>query len=78
MVLKISSKFELQRFCRTTSAVAIVSILGLFNMNLCNAIEFLLIFSCLSCQQLKLSAPNPDDLGYVDSISVEEIGGVRV
>ncbi|MCI28298.1 T-complex protein 1 subunit theta-like, partial [Trifolium medium] len=26
---------------------------------------------------LKLSQPNPDDLGYVDSISVEEIGGAR-
>ncbi|KAK9986798.1 hypothetical protein SO802_031749 [Lithocarpus litseifolius] len=50
MVLKISSKFELRRFCRTTGAVAM----------------------------LKLSQPNPDDLGYVDSISVEEIGGVRV
>ncbi|CDP14327.1 unnamed protein product [Coffea canephora] len=50
MVLKISSKFELRRFCRTTGAVAL----------------------------LKLSPPNPDDLGYVDSISVEEIGGVRV
>ncbi|CAL5423632.1 unnamed protein product [Camellia sinensis] len=50
MVLKISSKFELQRFCRTTGAVAL----------------------------LKLGPPNPDDLGYVDSVSVEEIGGVRV
>ncbi|KAI4350370.1 hypothetical protein L6164_004832 [Bauhinia variegata] len=50
MVLKISSKFELRRFCRTTGAVAI----------------------------LKLSQPNPDDLGYVDFMSVEEIGGVRV
>uniref|UniRef100_A0A7C8ZZY3 CCT-theta n=1 Tax=Opuntia streptacantha TaxID=393608 RepID=A0A7C8ZZY3_OPUST len=50
MVLKISSKFELRRFCRTTGAVAL----------------------------LKLSQPNPDDLGYVDSISVEEIGGVTV
>ncbi|KAI3471441.1 hypothetical protein Pfo_029583 [Paulownia fortunei] len=50
MVLKISSKFELRRFCRTTSAVAL----------------------------LKLSQPNPDDLGYVDSVSVEEIGGARV
>ncbi|CBI29936.3 hypothetical protein AAG906_036176 [Vitis piasezkii] len=50
MVLKISSKFELRRFCRTTGAVAV----------------------------LKLSQPNPDDLGYVDSVSVEEIGGVRV
>ncbi|PHU14068.1 T-complex protein 1 subunit theta [Capsicum chinense] len=50
MVLKISSKFELRRFCRTTGAVAL----------------------------LKLSQPNPDDLGYVDSVSVEEIGGVRV
>ncbi|KAF7147278.1 hypothetical protein RHSIM_Rhsim03G0001500 [Rhododendron simsii] len=50
MVLKISSKFELRRFCRTTGAVAI----------------------------LKLGRPNPDDLGYVDSVSVEEIGGVRV
>ncbi|CAJ2674436.1 unnamed protein product [Trifolium pratense] len=50
MVLKISSKFELRRFCRTTGAVAM----------------------------LKLSQPNPDDLGYVNSISVEEIGGARV
>ncbi|GFZ03708.1 TCP-1/cpn60 chaperonin family protein [Actinidia rufa] len=50
MVLKISSKFELRRFCRTTGAVAL----------------------------LKLGPPNQDDLGYVDSVSVEEIGGVRV
>ncbi|KAL5071072.1 hypothetical protein RYX36_021959 [Vicia faba] len=50
MVLKISSKFELRRFCRTTGSVAM----------------------------LKLSQPNPDDLGYVDSILVEEIGGARV
>lgn len=50
MVLKISSKFELRRFCRTTGAVAI----------------------------LKLGRPNPDDLGHVDSVSVEEIGSVRV
>ncbi|XP_010524976.1 PREDICTED: T-complex protein 1 subunit theta-like [Tarenaya hassleriana] len=50
MVLKISSKFELRRFCRTTGAVA----------------------------HLKLSRPSPDDLGYVDSVSVEEIGGVTV
>ncbi|KAF8395973.1 hypothetical protein HHK36_017584 [Tetracentron sinense] len=50
MVLKISSKFELRRFCRTTGSVAL----------------------------LKLSQPNPDDLGYADYVSVEEIGGVRV
>ncbi|KAF3608994.1 hypothetical protein DY000_02051537 [Brassica cretica] len=50
MVLKISSKFELRRFCRTAGAVA----------------------------HLKLSRPSPDDLGYVDSIAVEEIGGVTV
>ncbi|XP_058105866.1 T-complex protein 1 subunit theta [Magnolia sinica] len=50
MVLKISSKFELRRFCRTTGAVAL----------------------------LKLSQPNPDELGYADFISVEEIGGARV
>lgn len=50
MVLKISSKFELRRFCRTTGAVAI----------------------------LKLSQPNADELGYADSVSVEEIGGARV
>ncbi|CAL1356508.1 unnamed protein product [Linum trigynum] len=50
MVLKISSKFELRRFCRTTGSIAM----------------------------LKLSAPNPDDLGHVDSVSVEEIGGSRV
>lgn len=29
MVLKISSKFELRRFCRTTGAVAMVSLLRL-------------------------------------------------
>ncbi|KAK9903065.1 hypothetical protein M0R45_001281 [Rubus argutus] len=50
MVLKVSSKFELRRFCRTVGAVAM----------------------------LKLCQPNPGDLGYVDSISVEEIAGVRV
>ncbi|XP_043719261.1 T-complex protein 1 subunit theta-like [Telopea speciosissima] len=50
MVLKISSKFELRRFCRTTGSVAL----------------------------LKLSQPSPDELGFADSISVEEIGGVRV
>ncbi|CAA6653787.1 unnamed protein product [Spirodela intermedia] len=50
MVLKISSKFELRRFCRTTGAIAL----------------------------LKLSQPNPDELGYADSVSVEEIGGTRV
>ncbi|WCJ30908.1 T-complex protein 1 subunit theta [Euphorbia peplus] len=50
MVVKISSKFELRRFCRTTGAIAM----------------------------LKLCQPNPDDLGYADSISVEEIGGARV
>ena len=27
---------------------------------------------------LKLSQPNTNDLRYVDSISVEEIGGIRV
>ncbi|KAL2535174.1 T-complex protein 1 subunit theta [Abeliophyllum distichum] len=46
MVLKISSKFELRRFCCTTGAVAL--------------------------------STKPDDLGYIDSISVEEIGGIRV
>ncbi|KAL8463913.1 hypothetical protein ACS0TY_033743 [Phlomoides rotata] len=50
MVLKISSKFELRRFCRTTGAVSL----------------------------LKLSQLDQGDLGYVDSISVEEIGGSRV
>eukprot|EP00252_Welwitschia_mirabilis_P000282 TRINITY_DN10305_c0_g1_i1.p1 TRINITY_DN10305_c0_g1~~TRINITY_DN10305_c0_g1_i1.p1 ORF type:complete len:545 (+),score=113.41 TRINITY_DN10305_c0_g1_i1:134-1768(+) len=50
MVLKISSKFELRRFCRTTGAVSLV----------------------------KLGQPSPDELGFADSISVEEIGGVRV
>ncbi|KAI8024611.1 T-complex protein 1 subunit theta [Camellia lanceoleosa] len=29
------------------------------------------------CTSLKLGPPNPDDLGYIDSVSVEEIGGVR-
>ncbi|XP_022719282.1 T-complex protein 1 subunit theta-like [Durio zibethinus] len=50
MVLKISSKFELRRFCRTTGTAAL----------------------------LKLSQPKADDLGFIDSVSVEEIGGSRV
>ncbi|KAL9259785.1 T-complex protein 1 subunit theta-like protein [Drosera capensis] len=50
MVLKISSKFELRRFYRTTGAVAL----------------------------LNLSPPNADDLGYADSISIQEIGGATV
>ncbi|KAE8734697.1 T-complex protein 1 subunit theta [Hibiscus syriacus] len=50
MVLKISSKFELRRFCRTTGTSAL----------------------------LKLSQLKADDLGFIDSISVEEIGGSRV
>jgi T-complex protein 1 subunit theta len=50
MVIKISSKFELRRFCRTTGAVALV----------------------------KLGQPSADELGYADSISVDEIGGTRV
>jgi T-complex protein 1 subunit theta len=50
MVLKVSSKFELRRFCRTTGSIAL----------------------------LKLSRPNADELGYADSVSVEEIGGARV
>ena len=29
-------------------------------------------------KQLKLSRPNADELGYADSVSVEEIGGARV
>ncbi|KAF7087552.1 hypothetical protein CFC21_090732 [Triticum aestivum] len=50
MVLKVSSKFELRRLCRTTGAVAL----------------------------LKLSWPNAGELGYADSVSVEEIGGAPV
>ncbi|XP_037455290.1 T-complex protein 1 subunit theta-like [Triticum dicoccoides] len=50
MVLKVSSKFELRRLCRTTGAVAL----------------------------LKLSRPTAAELGYADSVSVEEIGGARV
>ncbi|KAL2622225.1 hypothetical protein R1flu_002430 [Riccia fluitans] len=50
MVLKIASKFELRRFCRTTGASSVV----------------------------KLQRPTPDELGFADSISVEEIGGTRV
>ncbi|XVF31232.1 hypothetical protein REPUB_Repub16aG0127700 [Reevesia pubescens] len=50
MVLKISSKFELRRFCRTTSTTA----------------------------HLKISQPKADELGFIDSVSVEEIGGSRV
>ncbi|GER39950.1 thermosome subunit 1 [Striga asiatica] len=61
MVLKISSKFELRRFCRTTGAVGLVS-----------------LRDRLGLKSLKLSQPHPDDLGYVDSVSVEEIGGARV
>lgn len=35
-------------------------------------------FFVKSVLQLKLSQPSPDELGYADSVSVEEIGGARV
>lgn len=77
MVLKISSKFELRRFCRTTGSVAMVCFFIFhFIKNLLLLYLFFLIFVFIL--QLKLSRPNPDDLGYVDSVSVEEIGGARV
>lgn len=50
MVLKISSKFELRRFCRTTGSVSLI----------------------------KLQQPSADELGYADSVSMEEFGGTRV
>jgi T-complex protein 1 subunit theta len=50
MVITISSKFELQRFCHTTGAVSLV----------------------------KLGQPLADELGYADSISVDEIDGTWV
>lgn len=49
MVIKIPSKFELRRFCRTVNAVALI----------------------------KLDPPQADELGFVSSIAVEEIGGTR-
>ncbi|CAL5382126.1 unnamed protein product [Camellia sinensis] len=44
------------------------------------ALHFFPNLNCddFAVQLLKLGPPNPDDLGYVDSVSVEEIGGVRV
>ncbi|KAH0983048.1 hypothetical protein GBA52_010225 [Prunus armeniaca] len=33
---------------------------------------------CRTMDALKLCQPNPDDLGYVDSVSVKEIAGVKV
>jgi len=50
MVLKITSKFELRRFCRVTGASAVS----------------------------KFQAPMPDQIGYVQSCAVEEIGGAKV
>ena len=41
-------------------------------------IVVILINTLMIIEQLKLSRPSPDDLGYVDSIAVEEIGGVTV
>lgn len=49
MVIKIPSKFELRRFCRTVNAVALI----------------------------KLDPPQADELGFVSSVAVEEIGGTR-
>uniref|UniRef100_I1R154 Uncharacterized protein n=1 Tax=Oryza glaberrima TaxID=4538 RepID=I1R154_ORYGL len=55
IIRKMSSKFKLRMFCRTTGAIAL----------------------CSSKKQLKLSQPNADELGYADSVSLEDIGGVR-
>lgn len=50
MVLKVASKFELRRLCRTTGAISLI----------------------------KLTQPSPDELGFADSIVVQEIGGTKV
>ena len=49
MAIKISSKFELRRFCRATNATGII----------------------------KLGRPSADELGYVSSIDLIEIGGTK-
>jgi T-complex protein 1 subunit theta len=77
MVLKISSKFELRRFCRTTGSVAMVSVVLLW-LHYIETFVTLCLIHFIFLQQLKLCQPKPDDLGYVDSVSVEEIGGARV
>jgi len=50
MVVKIPSKFELQRLCKATGATAIV----------------------------RVGPPLPEELGFCDIVTVEEIGGTRV
>lgn len=49
MAIKITSKFELRRFCRATNATGII----------------------------KLGRPQADELGYVSSIDLIEIGGTK-
>ena len=39
---------------------------------------FLKVNVFTSMLQVKLGQPGPDELGFADSVSVEEIGGVRV
>eukprot|EP00898_Chlorokybus_atmophyticus_P006650 jgi/Chlat1/6987/Chrsp56S06683 len=50
LALKITSKFELRRFCKAVNATALV----------------------------KFAAPSPDELGWADTIDVQEIGGQQV
>ncbi|CAL2246516.1 unnamed protein product [Prunus armeniaca] len=42
------------------------------------AVEEMALHFCERYKTLKYCQPNPNDLGYVDSVSVEEIAGVRV
>eukprot|EP00300_Choanocystis_sp_HF-7_P027340 c32434_g1_i1.p1 GENE.c32434_g1_i1~~c32434_g1_i1.p1 ORF type:complete len:569 (-),score=150.40 c32434_g1_i1:101-1705(-) len=50
LCIKITSKFELRRFCRTVGATTLT----------------------------ELRAPNPEELGYIDSAEQSEIGGTKV
>lgn len=50
MVVKIPSKFELQRLCKATRSTAIV----------------------------RVGPPLPEELGFCDIVTVEEIGGTKV
>ena len=61
----------------SNSFIIDVDMISFLNNNFLPYCTLFLIYF-VSLQQLKLSQPNPDDLGYVDSISVEEIGGARV
>lgn len=66
MIVKVQSKFELRRICKTVGATALVRL-----------VKFLLSLFIFKNNN-KQGTPIPEELGLCDVVTVEEIGSTKV